>query len=44
MVQETRLIRSNTESISIQTGLSGDDTGELFDFFRIDNNDKALIS
>ena len=42
MVQETRLIASNIRIYFHSDWTIGDDTGELFDFFRIDNNDKAM--
>lgn len=42
MVQETRLIPSNIRVYFHSDWTVGDDTGELFDFFRIDNNDKAM--
>lgn len=42
MVQETRLIPSNVRIYFHSDWTIGDDTGELFDFFGIDNNDKAL--
>jgi len=42
MVQETRLIPSNVRIYFHSDWTIGDDTGELFDFFRIDNNDKAM--
>ena len=42
MVQETRLIPSNIRIYFHSDWTVGDDTGELFDFFRIDNNDKAM--
>lgn len=42
MVQEARLIPSNIRIYFHSDWTIGDDTGELFDFFRIDNNDKAL--
>jgi len=42
MVQETRLIPSNIRIYFHSDWTIGDDTGELFDFFRIDNNDKAM--
>jgi len=42
MVQETRLIPSNIRIYFHSDWTIGDDTGELFDFFRIDNNDKAI--
>ena len=41
MVQEMRLIPSNIRIYFHSDWTIGDDTGELFDFFRIDNNDKA---
>ena len=42
MVQEARLIPSNVRIYFHSDWTVGDDTGELFDFFHIDNNDKAL--
>jgi hypothetical protein len=42
MVQEARLIPSNIRIYFHSDWTIGDDTGELFDFFRIDNNDKAM--
>jgi hypothetical protein len=42
MVQETRLIPSNVRIYFHSDWTIGDDTGELFDFFRIDSNDKAI--
>lgn len=42
MVQETRLIPSNIRIYFHSDWTIGDDTGELFDFFNIDNNDKAM--
>jgi len=42
MVQETRLIPSNIRIYFHSDWTIGDDTGELFDFFRIDSNDKAM--
>jgi len=42
MVQETRLIPSNIRIYFHSDWTIGDDTGELFDFFRIDNNDNAM--
>ncbi len=42
MVQETRLVPSNIRIYFHSDWTIGDDTGELFDFFRIDNNDKAM--
>jgi len=42
MVQETRLIPSNVRIYFNSDWTIGDDTGELFDFFRIDDNDKAM--
>ena len=42
MVQETRLIPSNVRIYFHSDWTIGDDTGELFDFFRIDSNDKAM--
>ena len=42
MVQEARLIPSNVRIYFHSDWTVGDDTGELFDFFHIDNNDRAL--
>ena len=42
MVQETRLIPSNVRIYFHSDWTIGDDTGELFDFFQIDSNDKAM--
>jgi hypothetical protein len=42
MVQETRLIPSNIRIYFHSDWTIGDDTGELFDFFTVDNNDKAM--
>ena len=42
MVQETRLIPSNVRIYFHSDWTIGDDTGELFDFFHIDNNDRAM--
>jgi len=42
MVQEARLIPSNVRIYFHSDWTIGDDTGELFDFFRIDNNDEAM--
>ncbi len=42
MVQEARLIPSNVRVYFHSDWTIGDDTGELFDFFHIDNNDKAM--
>lgn len=42
MVQETRLLPSNIRIYFHSDWTIGDDTGELFDFFRIDNNEKAM--
>jgi hypothetical protein len=42
MVQEMRLIPSNIRIYFHSDWTIGDDTGELFDFFRIDNNDNAM--
>ncbi len=42
MVQETRLVPSNVRIYFHSDWTIGDDTGELFDFFRIDTNEKAL--
>lgn len=42
MVQEVRLIPSNVRIYFHSDWTIGDDTGELFDFFRIDDNDKAM--
>src|SRR5487761_19229 len=43
MVQEARLIPSNIRIYFHSDWTIGDDTGELFDFFHIDNNDKAIV-
>ena len=42
MVQETRLIPSNVRIYFHSDWTIGDDTGELFDFFRVDDNDGAM--
>ena len=42
MVQETRLLPSNVRIYFHSDWTIGDDTGELFDFFRIDSNDGAM--
>jgi len=42
MVQEARLIPSNIRIYFHSDWTIGDDTGELFDFFHIDNDDKAM--
>ncbi len=42
MVQETRLLPSNVRIYFHSDWTIGDDTGELFDFFHIDDNDKAM--
>jgi hypothetical protein len=42
MVQEARLIPSNIRIYFHSDWTIGDDTGELFDFFHIDNDDKAI--
>jgi hypothetical protein len=42
MVQEARLIPSNIRIYFHSDWTIGDDTGELFDFFRIDSNEKAM--
>jgi hypothetical protein len=42
MVQETRLVPSNIRIYFHSDWTIGDDTGELFDFFHIDSNDKAM--
>ena len=42
MVQETRLLPSNVRIYFHSDWTIGDDTGELFDFFRIDCNDRAM--
>jgi hypothetical protein len=42
MVQEARLVPSNVRIYFHSDWTIGDDTGELFDFFHIDNNDEAL--
>jgi hypothetical protein len=41
MVQETRLLPSNVRIYFHSDWTIGDDTGELFNFFRIDNDEKA---
>ncbi|TMH94572.1 hypothetical protein E6H37_07015 [Candidatus Bathyarchaeota archaeon] len=41
-VQETRLIPSNIRIYFQSDWTIGNNTGELFDFFRIDENDKAM--
>ncbi len=43
MVQEARLIPSNVRIYFHSDWTIGDDTGELFDFFRVDSNDKAMV-
>ena len=43
MVQEMRLLPSNVRIYFHSDWTIGDDTGELFDFFRIDSNDKAIV-
>ncbi len=42
MVQEARLVPSNVRIYFHSDWTVGDDTGDLFDFFHIDSNDKAL--
>jgi hypothetical protein len=42
MVQEARLIPSNVRIYFHSEWTIGDDTGELFDFFGIDSDDKAM--
>ena len=42
MVQETRLLPSNVRIYFHSDWTIGDDTGELFHFFRIDSNDRAM--
>ena len=42
MVQETRLVPSNVRIYFHSDWTIGDDTGELFDFFHIDDNEKAM--
>jgi hypothetical protein len=42
MVQETRLVPSNVRIYFHSDWTIGDDTGELFDFFNIGNNEKAM--
>jgi hypothetical protein len=42
MVQEARLIPSNVRIYFHSDWTIGDDTGELFDFFRVEDNDGAL--
>jgi hypothetical protein len=42
MVQETRLMPSNIRIYFHSDWTIGDDTGELFDFFKIDSNDLAM--
>jgi len=42
MVQEARLIPSNVRIYFHSDWTVGDDTGELFDFFHIDSNDRAM--
>ena len=42
MVQEARLIPSNVRIYFHSDWTIGDDTGELFDFFHVDNNDEAM--
>lgn len=42
MVQEMRLIPSNVRIYFHSDWTIGDDTGELFDFFHIDSNEKAM--
>ncbi len=42
MVQEARLIPSNVRIYFHSDWTIGDDTGELFDFFRLDSDEKAM--
>ena len=42
MVQEARLIPSNVRIYFHSDWTIGDDTGELFDFFHIDSNERAM--
>ena len=42
MVQEARLIPSNVRIYFHSDWTIGDDTGELFEFFRIDSNERAM--
>ncbi|MFI5419439.1 MAG: hypothetical protein ACHQ1H_00580 [Nitrososphaerales archaeon] len=42
MVQEVRLVPSNLRIYFHSDWTVGDDTGELFEFFRVDSNDKAI--
>ena len=42
MVQEARLVPSNVRIYFHSDWTVGDDTGELFDLFHIDSNDKAI--
>jgi len=42
MVQEARLVPSNVRIYFHSDWTVGDDTGELFDLFRIDSNEKAM--
>ena len=42
MVQETRLLPSNVRIYFHSDWTIGDDTGELFDFFHIDDNEMAM--
>jgi hypothetical protein len=42
MVQETRLVPSNVRIYFHSDWTIGDDTGELFDYFQIDSNEKAM--
>jgi hypothetical protein len=42
MVQETRLVPSNVRIYFHSDWTIGDDTGELFDYFHIDSNEKAM--
>jgi len=42
MVQEARLVPSNVRIYFHSDWTIGDDTGELFDFFHIDDNDRAM--
>jgi len=42
MVQEARLVPSNVRIYFHSDWTIGDDTGELFDFFHVDDNDEAM--
>ena len=42
MVQEARLVPSNVRIYFHSDWTIGDDTGELFDFFMVDSNEKAM--